>query len=194
MTETLSEDPKPVRPLLSRVVLALLCVGAVAYGVLLLPYARALWWLHAYAALPETYVLPVRGVAKDDLSPSFGAPRASGGHEGIDVLAPAGTPVLAAADGVIIGNRPSAVGGNVLWVMGAGRRLYYYAHMRELAPGMHLGRLARRGETIGTVGNTGNAARTPPHLHFGIYVVASHFYPLRYSPIDPYPILHTGAQ
>ena len=194
MTETLSEDPKAGRPLLPRLVPALLGVAVLAYGVLLLPYARALWWLYAETTLPETYALPVRGVAREQLSPSFGAPRAHGGHEGIDVLAPAGTTVVAAADGVIIGNRRTAIGGNVLWVLGAGRRLYYYAHMRELAPGMHLGRLVRRSEAIGTVGNTGNAARTPPHLHFGIYVVASHFYPLRYSPIDPYPILHTGAQ
>ena len=193
MTEIGRVPPKAGRPVVSRVMRAVLFVGVLAYGVLLLPYGRALWWLHAEPALPETYALPVRGIAREQLSRSFGAPRASGGHEGIDVLAPAGTMVVAAADGVIIGNRSTAIGGNVLWVLGAGRRLYYYAHMRELAPRMHLGRLVHRGEAIGTVGNTGDAARTPPHLHFCIYVVASHFYPLRYSPIDPYPILYAGA-
>jgi murein DD-endopeptidase MepM/ murein hydrolase activator NlpD len=52
-----------------------------------------------------------------------------------------------------------------------------------------MGRLVTAGEPLGTVGTSGNAALTPPHLHFGIYVVESDFYPLRYEAIDPYPML-----
>jgi peptidoglycan LD-endopeptidase LytH len=168
----------------------LLVAVLVANGVLLAPYARAIWWLHAYRFAPAIAVVPVSGVLPIALHSSFGAPRGGGRwHEGIDILAPAGTPVLAAADGIIVGNRPTPIGGTVLWVLGAGRRLYYYAHMRELAPGMRLGRLVRAAEVLGSVGTTGNAKYTPPHLHFAIYVVESLFYPLRYEAIDPYPVL-----
>lgn len=162
---------------------------AAVYAGLLYPYMRGLWWLHRYQVAPASLVLPVRGGNVTDLTASFGAPRAGGPHEGIDLLAASGTPVVAAADGIIIGNRRTEIGGTVLWIMGFGRRLYYYAHLRELAPGMHLGRLVRAGNPIGTVGNTGNAVNTPPHLHFGIYVVTSDFYPLHYEAIDPYPLL-----
>jgi murein DD-endopeptidase MepM/ murein hydrolase activator NlpD len=178
---------------MSRALRILILTVAVAYAVLIFPYARALWWLHAYASPPARYVLPVAGVAVDDLEPSFGAPRRHGPHEGIDILAPAGTKVLAAAEGVIIGNRSTPIGGNVLWIMGSGRRLYYYAHLRERAPGMRLGRLVHAGEVIGFVGNTGNAVHTPPHLHFAIYLVTSDFYPLRYGPMDPFPLLRSGS-
>jgi len=168
---------------------ALLGMIIVANAVLLMPYVRTLWWLHAYANPPRVYVIPVKGVTPDALTPSFGAPRQAGPHEGIDIAAPAGTPVLAAADGVVIGNRRTAIGGNVLWLMGTGRRLYYYAHLRELEPGMHMGRRIAAGEQIGSVGNTGNAMMTPAHLHFAIYEVTSHFFPMRYRAMDPYPLL-----
>jgi murein DD-endopeptidase MepM/ murein hydrolase activator NlpD len=173
---------------------ALAALAIVANAVLLLPYARALWWLHVHTGVPARLVLPVAGVAASALVPSFGAPRTFGPHEGIDVDAPAGTPVVAAADGVVIGNRVTLIGGNVVWIMGAGRRLYYYAHLRELAPGMHMGRRVAAGEQLGTVGNSGNAAATLPHLHFAVYAVSSRFYPLRYAALDPYPLLANGAR
>lgn len=177
--------PRRRRALLSALVGAIV----LANGALVLPYVRALWWLHVYREAPAGTVLPVAGVAAEMLQSSFGAPRAAGPHEGIDIMAPLGTAVLAAADGVIVGNRRTAVGGTVLWVLGSGRRLYYYAHMRELAPGMIMGRLVSAGDTLGAVGNTGNAEHTPPHLHFAIYDVQSEFYPLHLAAIDPYPVL-----
>jgi murein DD-endopeptidase MepM/ murein hydrolase activator NlpD len=183
-----SAAPRRRRPLL----IGLLVAVALANAALLLPYARALWWLHAYSAAPTALAIPVAGVPAAALQASFGAPRTGGTHEGIDIMAPLGTAVLAAADGVIIGNRRTAIGGTVLWVLGSGRRLYYYAHMRELAPGMRMGRLVRAGDRLGAVGNSGNAQHTPPHLHFAIYAVESHFYPLRMTAIDPYPALHAA--
>jgi len=163
--------------------------GIGAYALLLLPYARALWWLHTYPELPPHLLVPVAGIALADLRGSFGAHRQHGPHEGIDIPAPAGTPVLAAADGVIIGNRVSGIGGNVLWILGSGRRLYYYAHLREMASGMRMGRRIEAGEVIGSVGNTGNAAGTMPHLHFAIYLVTNDLYPFRFGPMDPYAVL-----
>jgi murein DD-endopeptidase MepM/ murein hydrolase activator NlpD len=172
-----------------RFVFLLIGATALAWAVLAFPYARALWWLHVDRQLPAELVIPVAGVAADQLEATFGAPRGDHAHEGIDILAPAGTPVLAAAEGVVIGNRQTAIGGVVLWILGGGRRLYYYAHMRELAPGMLMGRKVGAGEQLGTVGNTGNAIHTPPHLHFAIYRVMSSFYPMRYYAVDPYPVL-----
>lgn len=181
--------PRRRRPLL----VVLIAAVALANVVLLLPYARALWWLHAYRVAPAALVMPVHGVPASAIQASFGAPRSGGPHEGIDIMAPLGTAVLAAADGVIIGNRRTAIGGLVLWVLGSGRRLYYYAHMRELAPGMQMGRMVRAGATLGAVGNTGNAEHTPPHLHFAIYDVESQFYPLRIVAVDPYPVLQAAT-
>lgn len=164
-----------------------------AYLYILYPYARALCWLHGAAETPAGLVLPVEGVRVEQLVPSFGAQREHGPHEGIDIAAAAGTPVRAAADGIIIANRTTRIGGIVLWVLGAGRRLYYYAHMQELAPGMHMGRRVGAGEVIGRVGNTGNAAATIPHLHFAIYLVTNDFYPLDFGPMDPYAVLRREA-
>ena len=178
----------------SRLLIALVIVAVLANAVLIAPYARALWWLHAYRFAPTTAVVPVPGIRPVSLTSSFGAPRRGGWrHEGIDIMAPQGTPVLAAADGVIVGNRPTRIGGTVLWILGTGRRLYYYAHMRELASGMRLGRRVSAGEALGAVGNTGNAELTPPHLHFAIYVVESDFFPLRLEAIDPYPVLQAAT-
>lgn len=163
--------------------------AVLAYAVVLWPYARALWWLHVHRQPAPVLLIPVAGFPARELEANFGAPRRGHIHEGIDIMSPAATPVLATASGIVIGNRRTLIGGIVLWVLGAGRRLYYYAHMRELAPGMRMGRYIEAGTHIGTVGNTGNAATTPPHLHFAIYEVTSSFYPLRYHPIDPYPLL-----
>jgi peptidoglycan LD-endopeptidase LytH len=166
-----------------------------AYALVLLPYVRGLWWLHGRGGPPAAHlIVPVPGVALEDLVPSFGAPRAHGPHEGIDIAAPAGTPVFAVAEGVILGNRVTEIGGIVLWIMGAERRLYYYAHLQELAPAMRMGRYVAAGEIIGRVGNTGNAAATIPHLHFAVYLVTNDFYPFRLGPMDPYAVLQREAR
>ena len=110
----------------------------------------------------------------------FGAPREAGRrtHQGIDIFAPRGTPVVAVADGMA---QPSTneLGGNVVWLHdGARGRTYYYAHLERWA--WEEGGSVRAGDTVGFVGNTGNARTTPPHLHFGIY---------EGGPVDPLPFL-----
>jgi murein DD-endopeptidase MepM/ murein hydrolase activator NlpD len=172
---------------------AIVAVLLLVWTILLAPYARALWWWHVHTEAPTQLVIPVAGHAPAQLSPSFGAPRSYGSHEGIDIVADGGAPVVAAAAGIVIGNRQTQVGGTVLWILGSGRRLYYYAHLRELAPGMHLGAAIAAGAPIGSVGNTGNARDTVPHLHFAIYAVTSDFYPMEYEAIDPYPLLRAAA-
>jgi murein DD-endopeptidase MepM/ murein hydrolase activator NlpD len=100
----------------------------------------------------------------------YGANRDGGArrHQGVDIFAPRGTPVTAAVAGVITNTGVTALGGKVVWLYDDHRRqALYYAHLdRQLvAPGARVG----VGDTLGLVGNTGNARTTPPHLHFGIY-------------------------
>lgn len=102
-------------------------------------------------------------------------------HEGVDVAAPRGTPVVAAANGYISSVGVNNLGGNVIFqeVENGGLTLYY-AHLDSQL--VSSGQRVNSGDTIGTVGNTGNAITTGPHLHFGIYQSFR-------SAIDPLPFL-----
>jgi murein DD-endopeptidase MepM/ murein hydrolase activator NlpD len=128
---------------------------------------------------------PVKGHSLSVGRSGFGAPRDGGrrDHHGIDLFAPRGTPVLAAANGTVRVDT-SNLGGNVIWLRdgSAGtRRSIYYAHLDSWA--VQDGATVKVGDVIGFVGNTGNARTTPPHLHFGVY---------ERGPTDPYPFLLPG--
>jgi peptidoglycan LD-endopeptidase LytH len=102
-------------------------------------------------------------------------------HEGIDLFAPKRTPVIAATDGVITRVNENRLGGRVVWQRTKGRNLsLYYAHLDEQL--VTQGQDVKAGDTIGLVGNTGNARTTPPHLHFGIYTFS--------GAIDPLPFIN----
>ena len=127
---------------------------------------------------------PVIGRSSRAIESRFGAPRDGGTreHHGIDIFAPRGTPVVAAADGTVRSVETTGLGGKVIWVRERKQGLsLYYAHLdsQMVEPGARV----RIGDTLGTVGNTGNARGTPPHLHFGIYRG-------RQGPVDPYPFVH----
>ena len=118
------------------------------------------------------------------MTSAFGAERDGGQreHHGIDILAPRGTPVLSAGDGVVSSVAVTDVGGKVVWVSDPARDLsLYYAHLDSQS--VSTGTRVRAGDVLGTVGNTGNARTTVPHLHFGIYH-------RREGPIDPMPFVH----
>jgi murein DD-endopeptidase MepM/ murein hydrolase activator NlpD len=117
--------------------------------------------------------IPVAGVRREELRDSFHAPRSGGRqHLGIDIMAPEGTPVLAAAGGVIVKRDSSALGGVSLYERGNdGATIYFYAHLSRYAAGIDEGDLVRRGDVIAYVGHTGNADASAPHLHFGVYTV-----------------------
>lgn len=135
-------------------------------------------------ATPSTLVVPVAGVDRRALRASFGVPRPGNRtHQGIDILAASGTSVIAAADGIVASTMPNRLGGNVVWVLGAGRRIYYYAHLDSLEEHIRAGAIVAAGDRLGKVGTTGNAAGGPPHLHFGIYLLAPR------AAIDPFPLL-----
>jgi hypothetical protein len=124
---------------------------------------------------------PVAGGGTRDIGSVFGASRDAGrrSHHGVDIFAARGTPVLAASDGTVSRATTTAIGGNVVWVRDADRNMnLYYAHLDSHS--VERGQRVRAGEQLGTVGNTGNARTTPPHLHFGVYAR---------GPVDPDPFL-----
>jgi murein DD-endopeptidase MepM/ murein hydrolase activator NlpD len=118
-------------------------------------------------------VCPVVGaVAGRDYSNDWGYPRSGGRyHQGNDMFANRGTPVVAVADGVITSwnppSSPTSLGGvTVTYRIGDGSE-WYNAHLDTVSSGISPGVSVARGQQIGTVGNTGNARTTPPHLHLG---------------------------
>jgi murein DD-endopeptidase MepM/ murein hydrolase activator NlpD len=113
-------------------------------------------------------LFPVPGRGRAHVHSLFGAARGGREHQGIDIFAPRGTPVVAATDGWVTSITPNALGGNVVWLWDARRnQSLYYAHLDAHAVGP--GDRVRKGDVLGFVGNTGNARATAPHLHFGIY-------------------------
>ena len=122
---------------------------------------------------------PVHGRGNSAIQSGFGAPRDGGArdHHGIDIFAPRGTPVLAAAQGYVTRVNETTRGGRVVWQRDEKRGIsIYYAHLDEQL--VEPGQSVSIGDTIGLVGNTGNARTTAPHLHFGVY---------QRGPLDPRP-------
>jgi murein DD-endopeptidase MepM/ murein hydrolase activator NlpD/SH3-like domain-containing protein len=130
---------------------------------------------------------PVSGRDSRAVQSFFGADRDAGArqHHGIDIFAPRGTPALAAARGVVRSIEPNNLGGNVVWLsdLDHGQTLYY-AHLDR--HNVTAGQQVAIGDTLGFVGNTGNARTTPPHLHFGVYRRGR-------GPIDPYPFVYRST-
>lgn len=123
---------------------------------------------------------------------SFGFPRMPGTpdehwHEGIDIFAPAGTPLVAAERGVITRIGSGRFGGLTVWIKGESGADWYYAHLQSHASGIHEGTVVEAGDLVGSVGNTGNAVGTPPHLHLEIH-------PGGGDPVNPYPLLSVIAE
>jgi murein DD-endopeptidase MepM/ murein hydrolase activator NlpD len=143
-----------------------------------------------YGEPAESLVVPVQGIPPAKLKSTWGDPRSGHRtHEGIDIFARRGTPVVAAAPGEVIRVGRDRLGGNIVWVAGSGGCLYYYAHLDRFAPGLHTGLAVAAGFTLGQVGTTGNARGTPPHLHFGIYPAGNAF-----RAVDPAPLLQAQGR
>jgi murein DD-endopeptidase MepM/ murein hydrolase activator NlpD len=121
---------------------------------------------------PAGLAIPVAGVKREQLLDTFSQARAGGGrrHDAIDIMAPAGTPVAAAAPGTVEKLFFSSGGGGITaYVRSEDKRwIYYYAHLQSYAPGLAEGQRVKRGQVIGRVGSTGNANPAGPHLHFAI--------------------------
>ena len=133
-----------------------------------------------------TLRVPVEGAGRPDIQSLFLAPRDGGqrDHHGVDIFARRGTPVVAAADGIVTSVGTNTLGGKVVWVVRPLRgERHYYAHLDEQL--VAAGTRVVTGDVVGTVGNTGNARGGPPHLHFGIYGAP--------GPVDPLPYLEPAA-
>ncbi len=117
--------------------------------------------------LDAALAFPVQGRSDVAVQSFFGDPRDAGRrqHEGVDIFAPRGTPVLAVADGNAR-TRTNRLGGNTVWLHADDTR-FYYAHLDYAA--FDGRKTVVVGDVLGYVGNTGNARTTPPHLHFGMY-------------------------
>ena len=115
-------------------------------------------------------IIPVEGVTRASLRDSFGECRGMRRHEAIDIAAPLGTPVIAAGDGQVVKLFDSVPGGLTIYQFDPdGTFAYYYAHLDAYAPGLREGAKLQRGDLLGYVGATGNAAGGMPHLHFAIF-------------------------
>jgi murein DD-endopeptidase MepM/ murein hydrolase activator NlpD len=142
---------------------------------------------------PAGLAIPVAGIDADKLVDTYNQARAGGArvHDAIDIMAPNGTPVVAAAPGVVEKLFFSKGGGGITaYVRSEDKRwLYYYAHLDDYAPGLQEGQRVDRGSRIGTVGSTGNASPSGPHLHFAIHRMEPGDDWHQGSPVNPYPLL-----
>lgn len=117
-------------------------------------------------------MVPVAGARPEKLQDSFTGRRGDDGereHRAIDILAPKGTPVLAAVDGEILRVSSNTLGGKTIYATDLNHRLvFYYAHLDRYAERARVGARVRQGMVIGYVGTTGNAPKNVPHLHFQV--------------------------
>jgi murein DD-endopeptidase MepM/ murein hydrolase activator NlpD len=144
----------------------------------------------AYVAPGASLTIPVMGIRPEQLRDTYEDPRTGHVHHAIDIMAPAGSPVVAAADGTILKLRTGGNGGITIYqVAPDGRTLYYYAHLQRYAAGMREGLPIQRGQVIAYVGDTGNAGAGNYHLHFSVGRLTD---PRRWwesENTNPYPLL-----
>ncbi|MEO7635583.1 MAG: M23 family metallopeptidase [Sphingomicrobium sp.] len=141
---------------------------------------------------PAGLSIPVEGIDSGALIDTFTAARAGGArrHDAIDIMAPEGTPVRAAADGKVEKLFNSVRGGITIYIRSPDRRwTYYYAHLQGYAPGLAENQQVRRGQFLGRVGHTGDASPDGPHLHFAINQMQPEEKWWHGQPVNPYPLL-----
>ena len=149
----------------------------------------------AGASDPVPLIIPVEGVGARQLSDTWGQSRGNGTreHHAIDIMAPRGTPVLAAASGTVEKVFESVNGGHTLYVRTRdGVTIHYYAHLDSYLVAEKA--MVRQGEPIATVGNTGSAAGGAPHLHFEIKLMQPGEGWWQGQNINPYPLLRDAGQ
>jgi peptidoglycan LD-endopeptidase LytH len=131
---------------------------------------------------PMSLPVPVQGIEPRQLADTWGAARSEGRkHEGIDIFALRGTPVISSTHGVMVRKGLNRLGGQVVGVIGPAGWYHYYAHLDAWST-VGIGDWVEPGTVLGYVGDTGNAKGTPTHLHYGIYVQG--------AATNPYPLLH----
>lgn len=152
---------------------------------------RMILYVHVaglYMKSPDTNLsMPLKDVKKSQIANTWGAARGEGrSHEGQDIFAPKGTPILSATSGYVVKIGDDSLGGRTVSVVGDGGRKYYYAHLDSYARNLEVGDFVTRQTVLGYVGATGNADGTPAHLHFGVYTAR--------GAINPLPLLTDRPQ
>ena len=147
---------------------------------------------------PTGLAVPVSGIEPSNLTDTYRQARAAGArvHDAIDIMAPQGTPVVAAAPGRVEKLFFSKGGGGITAYVRSpdDRWIYYYAHLQDYAPGLKEGQMVKRGDPIGRVGATGNANPAGPHLHFAIHRMKPEDDWHEGTAINPYPLLAGNAR
>lgn len=139
---------------------------------------------------PDPLIVPVAGASLARLHSDFDEWRGNHRHHALDILAPRGTPVLAAVDGSVRKLLTSRDGGLTIYETDASEAMvYYYAHLDRYATDLKEGLTLRRGDVIGYVGTTGNAPPGAPHLHFAVARLPASKKWWKGTAIDPYPLL-----
>lgn len=146
----------------------------------------------AAAGSSAALAMPIAGYPATALHRDWGDPREGGKrkHQGIDLMAPSGAPVVAALPGTIEKLFYSERGGHTLYIRSLDRRWsLYYAHLKGYAPGLAEGQRVARGQVVGYVGDTGNAGAGNTHLHFAVSWMRAGDRWYQGEPVDPYPLL-----
>lgn len=170
----------PLSKTVRSVVLAVLLIALLGMA---LPWLELALYAMRLAAMPvpASLPMPVANLKRSALNDTWHAARAPRRrHEGIDIFARKGTPVVATTEGIVLRRGQNPLGGNVVWVLGPGGHRHYYAHLDQFAD-VSRGDRVQAGRVLGYVGNTGNARTTPPHLHYGVYTGT--------GAINPFPLL-----
>jgi murein DD-endopeptidase MepM/ murein hydrolase activator NlpD len=144
------------------------------------------------ASLPSSkLMIPVEGMSLANIKDNFDQPRgAERHHEALDIMAPKGTKVIAAADGKVAKLFTSKPGGLTIYQFDPTEKFaYYYAHLDRYADGIKEGMDIKRGDVIGYVGVSGNSDPNAPHLHFAVFELTPEKQWWKGTPVDPYPLL-----
>lgn len=145
--------------------------------------------------MARALVIPVQGIAANHLRDTYDAARGERVHAALDIMAPRGTPVVAADGGLVWKVRSNRLGGLTIYVLDATQRyVYYYAHLDRYAEGLKEGQQVTKGEVLGYVGTTGNAPPNAPHLHFQLMKYRGDGRWWDGDPINPLPYLTRATE
>jgi peptidoglycan LD-endopeptidase LytH len=132
--------------------------------------------------IPQNFSMPVLGAGRKDYNPKsfwFYPWGKSVTHKGVDIFASEGTQVNAPVSGYVLYSGTIEMGGNVVLLLGPKWRLHYFAHLNERKVSTF--QMVHRSECIGSVGQSGNAAGKPPHLHYSISTLIPYFWRIDFS-------------
>lgn len=136
-------------------------------------------------------LIPVEGLPRAKLRDNFNEGRGGHKHEALDMMAPRGTPVIAAGDGRVVKLFKSVAGGFTVYQFDPNEKFaYYYAHLDRYADGLNEGVVLKRGDLLGYVGTTGNATPNAPHLHFTIFRMGPEKRWWKGTAVNPFPFLN----